>query len=223
MLDPSTGDLIAGTTTADAFRAAQQQPLQHPPGAKWAYNQTGYHVAQRIVERVTCQTWEAYAHEQVFRPAGMADTFFLGEAAPDSARVATPYRVSDGTPTPFDLNDAYEYYIPTAAGLYSTAGDLARLAQALRDGTLLAPATKRAMWTPVEASYADAPIDGYGIGWTIDRYEGQRRAWHSGGGKAAYLHHRDAGLTVIACTNRASHDVNALTTAIARVYLGGAE
>jgi CubicO group peptidase (beta-lactamase class C family) len=75
------------------------------------------------------------------------------------------------------------------------------------------------MWTAVETSYADAPIAGYGIGWTVDALDGRRRVWHSGGGKATFMHYPDDGLTVIVLTNRVGHDVNALATTISKEYL----
>lgn len=219
MLDPDTGDLLDGSTTAEAFAAAAKRPLQFDPGARWAYTQINYYVAQRIVEQTTGQPWEAYAHEHIFAPAGMSNTFFLGETAPDSGRVATAYRVPDRAPEPFDFDAAYEYYVPAAAGLFSTTGDLVHLVRALRTGALLSPDPKRQMWTAVDTDYADAPIAGYGIGWTVDTYEGHRRVWHSGGGKATVMHYPDDALSVIVLTNRAGHDVNALASAVTDIFL----
>ena len=219
LIDPETGDLRDGSTMAAAWEAVQQQPLADTSSTTWRYNQTGFEIARRIVERVSGQSWEAFARERIFAPAGMESTFFVGQPAPDSSRLATPYRENCAA---FDFTDAYEYYIPTAAGLFSTTGDLARFATALSSGQLLSTEMREQMWTsvPFEETTIDA-IQGYGIGWTVDAQDGHRRVWHSGGGKAALMHYPDDELTVMLLTNRAGFDVITPTKEIAALYLGG--
>lgn len=174
LIDPQTGDLRGGATMAAAWAAVQRKPLRDTSTTTWRYNQTGFEVVRRIIETVAGQSWEAFARARIFEPAGMRSTFFLGEAVPDSSRLATPYRENY---EPFDFADAYEYYIPTAAGLFSTTGDLARFAQALSAGQLFGAAARERMWTsvPFEETTIDA-IEGYGIGWTVDEKDGHRRA-----------------------------------------------
>jgi len=217
LVNPQTGDLIGGSTMEDAWQAAKQKPLQDTTARTWRYNQTGYEVVHRIIERRSGQAWETFAEERIFEPAGMPSTFFLGEPVPDSSRLATPYR--EGYQA-FDFNDAYEYYIPTAAGLFSTTGDLARFARALGSNDLLGEAARETMWTsaPFEESTIDA-VEGYGIGWTVDEQDGHRRVWHSGGGKTVLMHYPDDKLTVILLTNRAGFDVLTPAKEIAELYL----
>ena len=217
LIDPQTGDLRGGATMAAAWEAVQQQPLADTSTTTWRYNQTGFEIARRIVERVSSQSWEAFAQERIFDPAGMGSTFFLGQPVPDSSRLATPYREDFAA---FDFADAYEYYIPTAAGLFSTSSDLARFATALTSGQLLSTDTRAQMWAsvPFDDSTIDA-IEGYGIGWTVDAQEDHRRVWHSGGGKAIVVHYPDDGLTVILLTNRVGFDVVSPAFEIAGLYL----
>jgi CubicO group peptidase (beta-lactamase class C family) len=219
LIDPQTGNLVGGATMDAAWRAVQQKPLKDTTTTTWRYNQTGFEIVRRVIETVSGQSWEAFARERIFGPTGMESTFFVGQPAPDSSRLATPYRESYEA---FDFADAYEYYIPTAAGLFSTTGDLARFAQALSSGHLLGPEARERMWTsvPFEETTIDA-VEGYGIGWTVDTQDGHRRVWHSGGGKAALMHYPDDGLTVILLTNRAGFDVFTPTTEIAALYLEG--
>jgi CubicO group peptidase (beta-lactamase class C family) len=219
LIDPQTGDLRGGATMTAAWRAVQQKPLRDTSTTTWRYNQTGFEVVRRVIERVSGQSWEAFARARIFEPAGMRSTFFLGEPVPDSSRLATPYRENYEA---FDFADAYEYYIPTAAGLFSTTGDLARFAQALSAGQLLGAAARERMWTavPFEETTIDA-VEGYGIGWTVDVQDGHRRVWHSGGGKAALMHYPDDALMVVLLTNRTGFDVFTPTTEIAALYLNG--
>jgi CubicO group peptidase (beta-lactamase class C family) len=217
LIDPQTGDLRGGSTMDEAWEAVQQQPLADTSTTTWRYNQTGFEIVRRIVERVSGQAWEAFAQQRIFDPAGMRSTFFLGQPVPDSARLATPYRADFAA---FDFTEAYEYYIPTAAGLFSTSSDLARFATALTGDQLLDADARATMWTPVpfDDSTIDA-IQGYGIGWTVDAQDGRRRVWHSGGGKALFVHYPDDGLSVILLTNRTGFDVVSPAFEIAALYL----
>jgi len=219
LIDPQTGDLLGGATMDEAWRAAQRKPLRDTAASTWRYNQTGFEVVRRIVEAVSGRSWEDVARARIFEPAGMRSTFFLGEPVPDSTRLATPYREDQEA---FDFAEAYEYYVPTAAGLFSTTGDLARFARALSAGQVLGPEAREQMWTsvPFEETTIDA-VEGYGIGWTVDTQDGHRRVWHSGGGKAVLMHYPDDALTVIVLTNRAGFDVLTPTTEIAELYLEG--
>ena len=217
LIDPQTGDLRGGSTMDDAWQAVQRKPLQDTTTTTWRYNQTGFEIVRRVIERVSGQSWEEFAQDRIFSPAGMRSTFFIGQTAPDSSRLATPYQEDYAA---FDFADAYEYYIPTAAGLFSTTGDLVRFAQALTSKELLSADAREQMWAPVpfEETTIDA-IQGYGIGWTVDEQDGHRRVWHSGGGKAALMHYPDDHLTVILLTNRVGFDVLTPPTEIAALFL----
>jgi CubicO group peptidase (beta-lactamase class C family) len=217
LIDPQTGDLVGGSTMDAAWRAVQKKPLKDTTTTTWRYNQTGFEIVRRIVETVSGRSWEAFTQNRLFAPTGMTSSFFVGQPAPDSSRLATPYRENYEA---FDFADAYAYYVPTAAGLFSTTADLANFAQALSSDELLSAEARGRMWTsvPFEETTIDA-VQGYGIGWTVDEQDGHRRVWHSGGGKAALMHYPDDDLTVILLTNRAGFDVYTPTTEIAELYL----
>src|SRR5207244_615903 len=57
-------------------------PQHAPPGAMWAYSNTGYSLAGRVLEAVTGQAFEAACQELVLEPLGMRSSFV---AASDAA------------------------------------------------------------------------------------------------------------------------------------------
>jgi len=218
------GDPRGGGTVDAAWAQVQQQPLTATPGAAWSYTQTGGEVIRRLAEAVTGQSWEAFVQKHIIEPTGMQRTFFLYQPPPDSARVATGYDLEEGSLIAHDWVETYDYYIPTAMGLSSTTGDLARLSIALAEGRLINQASRAAMWTPTAHESGgfgtwDGTSSGYGVGWIMDTGHEHRRVWHSGGGMTTLHHYPDDGLTVIVLTNLSGAAPNAIAHDIAGVFL----
>lgn len=146
-----------------------------PPGHLFRYSDVNFILLGEIVRRITGRPLDAFAAAEVFRPLGMTATGFRPSAI--RAREATPTeRDEHGVMLRGVVHD------PTArrmrgvaghAGLFTTAGDLAKYARfILRGGPLLKPETRRLMrtvQTPPEVQ------DKRGLGWDIDsRYSRPR-------------------------------------------------
>ena len=195
---------------AEATRRVAARPLTFAPGSRSSYGIGGYAVAQHLVERVTGEPFPTTLHRHVLAPLGMTRTRF------DHATNDGPFRAADVVPeragvyrleppggaTPSGtgaqriawFHFGAEAY--TAGGLLSTTEDLARWATALHGGALLGPAARRALW-------GDTASTGFGVGWVIGRYRGQRTVGHSGGPALAdLLHLPDARLTVVVLANQ---------------------
>lgn len=68
--------------------------------------------------------------------------------------------------------------IPGGAGIVSTVLDLGRYVAALEAGTLASPSVMERLLTP-PLGRDGAPLP-YAYGWYVQRYRGERLAWHSG-------------------------------------------
>jgi CubicO group peptidase (beta-lactamase class C family) len=90
-------------------------------------------------------------------------------------RLATPYRVARrGRATRTDLA---VFGLNAASGLVSTVRDLARFDAALDSGILLREDTLRAAWSN---PYGREKILPFGMGWFVQRYNGEPVVWHFG-------------------------------------------
>lgn len=136
-------------------------------GAEWRYSGGGYVVAQVALEDVAGTPFGRLADEQVFRPLGMRRSAFSQPPSPAiAANIAKAH--ADGKV----IEGGYHVYPElAAAGLWTTAEDLARLAidlqASLKDGNkrLLSPAIARAMLTPVKGDWGLGPaLSGTGAG-----------------------------------------------------------
>lgn len=131
----------AKQTTAVFADTIATMPLRFHPGTTWHYSM-GMDVLGRLIELFSGQTFGRFLQERIFDPLGMADTSFRLDPA-KQARLATLYRVSEGTPPLAPIPALFNDYGPDVAfesgggGLLSTIGDYYRFAQCLLNGGTL--------------------------------------------------------------------------------------
>jgi len=147
--------------------ACDSQPVV-PPGSRFLYSDINYIVLGELVARVSAAPLDQYAMAHIFLPLKMETTRFLPPAE-WRPRIAPTDRDERGVLLRGVVQD------PTArrmggvaghAGLFSTAADLARFAQALLDrDTILSPLIIEKMTTPQQPANATVLR---GLGWDID-------------------------------------------------------
>jgi beta-N-acetylhexosaminidase len=105
--------------------------LQYPPGSRSEYSDLGIILLGAILEKVAGEPLDAFARRRVIEPLGMKDTAFL-PAAVVRARIAPteqdPWRGRLLRGEVHDENAFAMGGIAPHAGLFGTAGDLARFA-----------------------------------------------------------------------------------------------
>jgi uncharacterized protein YbbC (DUF1343 family)/CubicO group peptidase (beta-lactamase class C family) len=139
-----------------------------PPGARFVYSDINYIVLGALVERVSGISLDSYCAQKIFEPLGMSHTRFL----------PPPDWLSQIAPTEYDERGQMLWGVvhdPTSrrmggvaghAGVFSTADDLAKFAQALLEGsTVLSPLAIRKMTSPQQPPTSPAIR---GFGWDID-------------------------------------------------------
>jgi CubicO group peptidase (beta-lactamase class C family) len=203
--------------------------------ADFQYQNLMYHAAGEVIEAVSGQTWDALVHERILTPLGMVRTTTTADTLDAIPNVADAHEVVNDTlrVVAYDDVDA----IVAAAGLNSTVADMSRwMRLAMRGGhldgdTLLQPATARAMQTiqmplPVSswsAENLERHFYGYGLGWFISDYKGEKMVSHSGGLTGMISLQTllpEQGLGIIVLTNRAPNRLpRALTYRILDAFL----
>ncbi len=152
-----------------AYRMAYAEILADPPGSKFSYSDINFIVLGELIEKVSGEPLDEYCARHIFAPLKMTHTRFLPAAS-------WRFKIA---PTQYDENEHMLRGIvhdPTArrmggiaghAGLFSTADDLAKFAQALLDGGdgILSSLSVEKMTTPQQPP--QAPVL-RGFGWDID-------------------------------------------------------
>ncbi len=165
-------------TLAEATLVYSQQPLEFEPGSKWAYCNAGIDALGRVIEVVSGKSFEDFLRDRVFVPLEMKDTTFY-PSSEQLARLAQTYDQKEGklVPTPHSLVGTpvgAKYPMP-AGGLYSTAGDLAKLYQTMLargmrgEKRIVSEASIEAMTRlqTGELACGFVPGMGFGYGWAV--------------------------------------------------------
>jgi D-alanyl-D-alanine carboxypeptidase len=123
----------------DYLQLFADQPLQFPPGTRQAYSNAGYVVLGLLVERLSAEDYYAYVRRHIYEPAGMTHTAaYPADSLPPDVAIGYT-RGEDDAPAAAPLRrntDLLPGRGSAAGGGYSTAGDLARFLQALREGRI---------------------------------------------------------------------------------------
>jgi uncharacterized protein YbbC (DUF1343 family) len=151
-----------------AFQMAYEEKPAFPPGSRLLYSDVNFITLGALVERVSGTSLDAYCAQKIFVPLRMTRTHFLPPAVwrPKTA------------PTEFDQEGKMlrgVVHDPTArrmggvaghSGVFSTADDLSKFAQALLNGSTVLPALLvEKMTTPQQPPTAQ---ELRGFGWDID-------------------------------------------------------
>jgi CubicO group peptidase (beta-lactamase class C family) len=219
-INEPTASLRLDVTEQQVLEAAAPRPLDFPPGQRYAYSNTGYHLLAMVIRRVTGKSYGGFLAERVFKPLGMTHTRVqdLSELVPGRARgyLWRNGRLANGD---FVAQPILSY---GGGGILSTANDLAKWDAALRNETLLRKPTLDQMWTP--ATLNDGKKSKYGLGWGVNSYSVHRYVEHSGGHVTGFQsvirRYLDNGLTVILLINQQGEaDAGKIAARIAGMFI----
>jgi CubicO group peptidase (beta-lactamase class C family) len=181
--------------------AVLAERLEAPPGARAVYCDPGFLALGFLVEGVLQGRLAALAEERVFRPLGLAETFFLDVLAPAEAAARAAGRsfaptedcvhrheVNRGA-----VNDDNAWAMGGGAGhagVFSTAHDVARLGQAWLDALHRRPSLVPAAAAAELARRDRTPGTTRALGWDTPSDEGSSlgtRLGRSGRGAIGHL------------------------------------
>jgi CubicO group peptidase (beta-lactamase class C family) len=167
------GDVVAERDVLDLV--TRQRALNLAPGEDFQYNNTGYTLLASTVRRVSGLTLRAYADQWIFRPLGMAKTFFN-----DDHTTIVPHRADAYGPGPdgrlYRWMPASDHVGPT--NLFTSVEDLARWSDNLVRPRVGGPRLIERLTTPGRLN--DGRLHGYACGLEVGRYRGLGIVSHGG-------------------------------------------
>ncbi|NHA67879.1 serine hydrolase domain-containing protein [Phycicoccus flavus] len=176
---------------ASRIQAVMDQPPTNPPGSTYLYSDLNLITLGVLAERVTGQSLDVLVHDRITAPLGMDDT---GYNPTDRQRTAaTEYQATPPRGLVWgEVHDENAWSLGGVAGhagVFSTADDLAVLAQTLLNGGTYdgARILDRRSVELLVTNFTEAfPGDAHGLGfeldqrWYMDALSGPRTAGHTG-------------------------------------------
>jgi serine beta-lactamase-like protein LACTB len=202
----------------ESLQIFARDPLVAKPGTKFSYSTYGYTLLGCVLEGAASEKYVDYVRENIFKPAGMAETQADDFFAVIPHRTRWYHKDKSGTVRNAGVLDS-SYKIP-GGGLISSAEDMARFEAAILADKLLARATRDLMWTSLKT--ADGQPTGYALGWGTSDRIGVHVVAHTGGQQGtstafAIVPERHAGVVVLA--NMDGVDANQLAEEILKIVL----
>lgn len=165
---------ITPTSRADAIVKIERLKPIHTPGSKFLYSDVNFIALGHLIEEITDEDLDQYAHDHIFQPLGMNHTLFLPDT--NSRDNIAPTELSKDGLRWGEVHDPITYVmngVSGAAGVFTNASDLGIYAQSILDGGrlrnqdkyFLSPLTVLKMTTPQTPSYIS---EARGFGWDID-------------------------------------------------------
>jgi CubicO group peptidase (beta-lactamase class C family) len=180
------------------------------PGDGFRYNGARFALLDQVILRATGESFATRLMARIVRPLDLHQTApnpldaaavaaSGRDGAADIAAMATGYGI-DRRRRPVPV--AYPTSFSSAAGLVSTAREVARFSTALDAGQFLSAATRTLAYTPSRG--AGDRILPYGLGWFISTVRGHTLVWHYGywtGNSSLIIKEPSRGLTFVVLTN----------------------
>ncbi|MFK0300091.1 serine hydrolase domain-containing protein [Brevundimonas sp. NPDC090276] len=227
--------LIDGASPDAAWAKVQELPLRYTPGTQYAYNQTGYALMGKIIEKISGKPFVDFVRERQFNAAGMEQARFgnTADTVPELASLYTYLTLKmegmravgvERSETPMARHETWPAYMHPTGGVQTTARDLAAWVIALQDRKLVSEKGLEQLWTPQQlpdGSYRgfNRTINGYGLGWPSIRRAQHPAITPTGGDRAAIFIYPEDDLTVIVLTNLMGASPQKFVDQIAAQYI----
>lgn len=152
----------------------KNEPIDFKPGEQYKYCNSGYVLLGYIIEIVSGESYEDFITENIFKKAGMQNTFYASHDKIIKNRVSG-YRDKEGL-----VNANYiSFAIPYASGsIMSNVDDLAKWQHALDTNIILGKAFTQKAFTNYKLNNGNY-ID-YGYGWHLEKVKNKIVREHGG-------------------------------------------
>lgn len=206
-LSLGAGDLLfwppTDYSTREVVERLRNVPVNGQFRGQYAYDNILYAAAQLVIESASGMSFSDFLQSRIFTPLGMRETRYNGKKLQAGDKVATGHAKPDFGPKLQTMPVLAWDNVAGAGGLYSSVHDLGKwmqvqLAGGVISGTgekaerLFSAERQQAMWTmltPIPVRPVPVPelqpmrpnFQGYGEGWMLSDYRGDKLVWHTGG------------------------------------------
>jgi CubicO group peptidase (beta-lactamase class C family) len=217
--------VMIAATGEEAWKMVLQMPVVFKPGERFSYNQTNYLLLGRIIDKLSEMSFQEFISKEQLQKLGMIKTMRSGFGATKEivANAANSYQFSKGK-----LNNmffSFPSFLQTAAGMSSTATEMAQWIIALQNMQLLKQkSSMAALWAPAllnngQTGGFNGLLNGYAAGWPIIARTTHPAVASVGGGRSAIFVYPNDNLSIIVLTNLAGASPDAFIDEMAGLFI----
>ncbi|USD21000.1 beta-lactamase family protein [Microbulbifer variabilis] len=199
-------DLVVRGNPDAAWNKVKELPLKSEVNTQFSYNQTGYVIIGKIIDKYVQGGFPKFIIDNQLKIANMkltADAGFEHMTRPISNH-ARQYLYDSDKGQHKNNYVEFPYILQSAAGMNSTATEIAQYLIALQSKKLLK--NLHSLWTPITLKNGQTAgfnhvENGYAIGWQVIDREHHRAVSASGGNAATMIHYPEDKLSIVVLTN----------------------
>jgi CubicO group peptidase (beta-lactamase class C family) len=204
---------LLGNTEAASWEKVKTLPMEFNTGDHFRYNQTGYVIIGRIINKVSGMHFTKFIEERQFKAVGMKHTRFGDsyDVIPNSAGAYTTQdNINGDWVTTNEVKNCFvkfPEFFRTATGIISTSDEIAKWIIAVQNGTLLKQKSSLdLLWQPAILNNGrvggfNKLVNGYALGWPTVSREEHPAAGPIGGMRSAFFVYPNDDLSIVVLTN----------------------
>lgn len=205
-------NLLADTENG-SWEMVKTKPMEFNTGDRFRYNQTGYVIIGRIINKLSGMHFTKFIEERQFKAVGMKQTRFgdSNDIIPHSAGAYTTQDIVNGRwVTTNEIRSSYAKFpefFRTCTGIISTSGEIAQWIIALENGKLLKQKSSLdVLWQPALRNNGrvggfNKLVNGYALGWPTVTREEHPAVGPIGGMRSAFFVYPKDDLSIVVLTN----------------------
>lgn len=225
VIDEEEATLISQYGLEASWKQAVALPMVFEPGEMFSYNQTNYLLLGRIVDKLSGMPFTEFITKGQLAKVGMPNTIRAGFGATKEviAHSADSYQYRKGKLC--NMFFSFDYPLQTAAGMSSTATEMAKWIITLQNNQLLKEkGSLITLWTPAKLNNGKTggfsrAMNGYAVGWPVMAREQHSAITPVGGGRSAVFVYPDDNLSIIVLTNLSGGSPEGFIDEIAGFYI----
>ena len=216
-----SGDIIwykSNFTSREVLERIKFVPQKYSFRGGYGYSNLMFITAGEIIKEASGKSWDQYISQVFLMPLKMDRTITSVKELDRKGNFAIPHKPVDEENVPIDWTNWDN--MGAAGGIISSSTDMAKwLIFQLNNGihgndTILQPETQNRLWTPHNNYFVSAKareanagtnFSGYGLGWSVKDYYGNRMISHGGGydgmySQVAMIPELDLGIVILTNT-----------------------
>ncbi|CAM4268162.1 serine hydrolase [Pseudoalteromonas ostreae] len=200
-------NLISDQGPDDAWQQVQIKPLEFETGTRFKYNQTNYAIIGQLINKLAGIPFQQFIAKNQLQKTEMSRTLEAGFSNLNNVVKHSARRYESQANELINSREAiFSELLQTAAGMASTATELANWLVALQTNQFISAQSIQQMWSPTRLKNGHTQgfnqrLNGYSLGWPVMGREEHPALAAVGGNRAGIFVYPKDNMSIVILTN----------------------